>query len=294
MIDRRLTSELITREACEQILNEYFLNWSREGIHKINKNYYSETGEDGIYEEVLNQIGHDGRFCVEFGAWDGYHLSTTLHMREKYNYNCLLLDGKFENPSINLFKHYLTAENILELFAQYNVPAKFEILTIDIDGNDYHLLKSIISGGYRPRVIGIETNQLISPKVSATIQYDPTKYFDVNSRYFSGSARAYDNLLKKNNYSMLGMHDQNCFFILNEELPNLAISIDGLGDIEKLFKPRIPRWYEDSDGNKFCTSKESIEELAMAGKTISKCTPLVEKTMKTLIEDGVWEILVDD
>lgn len=65
-------------------------------------------------------------------------------MREKYNWNGLLMDGSNQNNSINLKKEFITRENIIELFNKYNVPEYFNILSIDIDYNDYYVFTTII------------------------------------------------------------------------------------------------------------------------------------------------------
>jgi hypothetical protein len=46
------------------------------------KNVYSQNGEDGILEEIFRLLGvHNSTdsWCVEFGAWDGKHLSNTFN-----------------------------------------------------------------------------------------------------------------------------------------------------------------------------------------------------------------------
>jgi hypothetical protein len=74
-------------------------------------------------------------------------------------WNGLLLDIANENATINLRKHYITAENIVSIFDMYNVPLEPDYVSIDIDSNDLWVLRAIISSGkYRPRVMTVEFN----------------------------------------------------------------------------------------------------------------------------------------
>jgi hypothetical protein len=43
---------------------------------------FSQCGEDGIVQGIFEVIGPGGRFCCEFGAWDGIHLSNTRALIE--------------------------------------------------------------------------------------------------------------------------------------------------------------------------------------------------------------------
>jgi hypothetical protein len=280
------TSELITVASCTELYIKYRDNWSRRGLHEYAKSIYSENGEDGIVEQIFQEIGGGrGGYFVEFGAWDGQHLSNTKNLSANFHWTGLLLDGKFDNPEINLHQHYLTAENIVKLFTRYQVPYTFDLLSIDIDGNDIYLLKKILTT-YRPRVIVCETNQLISPTMPYAITYDPSIYFDVNSRYFGASVAAFDDLTKKYSYVMIGQHDQNAFFITVEEATKLSSIIDSVGSVESLYKPRIPRWYLDSNGKEIELTKAVVEDLACKGSYPLDLHPIIEKSMKNFDVDG--------
>jgi len=47
-------------------------------LSSYQNNIYSQFGEDGIIEEILNRINRKAElsgWCVESGAWDGIYLS---------------------------------------------------------------------------------------------------------------------------------------------------------------------------------------------------------------------------
>ena len=65
---------------------------------KFKKNYYSQFGEDGIFEEIINRLGnHSDKDCVEFGAWDGIFLSNTYHFIKNHSFKGILIEGNKKN-----------------------------------------------------------------------------------------------------------------------------------------------------------------------------------------------------
>ena len=46
--------------------------------------------------------------------------------------------------------HFISAENIVSLFQKYNVPVNvsFDLLSVDIDRNDFHVADMILKNGY--------------------------------------------------------------------------------------------------------------------------------------------------
>jgi hypothetical protein len=78
---------------------------------QYKKDVYSQTGEDGIVEAILNALGDRDRWCVEFGAWDGQHLSNTRNLIESYFYNAVLIEGDRDHFAA-LKKFYEGNDNI--------------------------------------------------------------------------------------------------------------------------------------------------------------------------------------
>ena len=145
---------------------------------------YSQSGEDGTLAHLFDRIGTTNRFFVEFGAKDGQSISNTANLRLHHGWQGLLMDGdpaesaegaesveaaesaegiEFAAPNLHadetaarVRKEIITGENINELLARYHVPKSFDLLSIDIDGNDYWVWKAL--EGYLPRVVLIEYN----------------------------------------------------------------------------------------------------------------------------------------
>jgi len=123
------------------------------------------------------------------------------------------MDGQDWPPENGVKREFITAENIEELFRKYAVPPEFDLLSIDIDGNDYWVWKTIT--GYRPRVVVIEYNAGAGQEKSVTIPYDPAFVWD-GTDYQGASLRALERLGKEKGYTLIGTdrNGVNAFFVL--------------------------------------------------------------------------------
>ena len=129
-------------------------------------------------------------------------------------------------------EEFITAENINELFKKYNVPTNFDLLSIDLDFNDYWIWKAI--KGYSPRVVVIEYNASIPVNVSKVIKYDPKGKWD-GTNYFGASLLALVKLAKKKGYTLIGCDNSgiNAFFVRDDMVKdNFKVR-----SIEELYKP---------------------------------------------------------
>ena len=191
---------------------------------KYKKNIFSQSGEDGIAEQIFKRIEFRSNIkldkkCCEFGAWNGMYLSNTYNLIKNYNYQAILIEGDkkrfkelcYNIPDkkiikINKFVEFSGENKLDNILKKYNFPKNFDFLSIDIDGNDYHIFKGL--NIYRPKLICIEYNPTI-PNYVNFIQEN-------NKRISQGSsALALIELAKKKLYSPVAATDYNLFFIDN-------------------------------------------------------------------------------
>lgn len=177
----------------------------------IERREFSQNGEDGIIHAIFAMIGTTNKYYVEFGVEDGLQCNTRYLMTQK-GWQGLLMDGSFENTQMNLQKEFITAENIEDLFRKYRVPDRFDLLSIDIDGNDYWIWKAITH--FHPRAVIMEYNAHIPPEKSVTIPYDPAFQWD-KTDYYGASLLALKKLGEEKGYTLLGTdrNGVNAFFV---------------------------------------------------------------------------------
>jgi len=204
-------------------------------LSKYEKKIYSQNGEDGVIEKIFEMIGTTSKNYVEFGVEGGWECNTR-YIRESCGWYGLLMDMGYENHTINLQKEVITAENINSLFTKYQVPQEFDMLSIDIDFNDFYIWIEI-SKHYRPRVVVIEYNATHLPNIDKVAVYHPYSYWD-GSNYFGASILALYRLGNKTEYSLIYAEDRgiNLFFIRDDVLDRCPIQFKDTNCVDLIYK----------------------------------------------------------
>jgi hypothetical protein len=196
-----------------------------KNILNNKKSIYSQTIEDGVIEEIFKNIGTTNKYFVEFGAWDGMYLSNTANLRINKGWKGLLLEGDIEKSiDFNYITHaFITAENVNDIFKKNNVPKIFDLLSIDIDGNDYWIWKAIDEKSFNARVVIIEYNCNFPDQYkSLAIKYSPNlNSINPSENYYSATIPALKKLGESKGYSLIfRVNLHNLFFVKTELLHN--------------------------------------------------------------------------
>jgi len=217
---------------------------SLSNLFACEKKIYSQNGEDGVIEAIFAAIGVTNKYVVEFGCGDGLECNSANLMNQ--GWSGLHMDGfcQSQNPLIKIQKEFINADNIQFLFLKYQVPEHFDLLSIDIDGNDFWVWKQILQ---RPRVVISEYNANLPPHLSRTIFYDPN-FMWKGTDYFGASLLALKKLGELKGYTLVYCENTgaNAFFIANEALPGDFVP----RPIEEIYRPpnylgKGKRWRSD-------------------------------------------------
>ncbi|KAH9132572.1 hypothetical protein LEN26_007363 [Aphanomyces euteiches] len=173
--------------------------------------FYSQNGEDGVLQALFELVPPSpSKKFVEFGVQDGSECNTR-YLREFHNWSGVLFDGSYANAYINLHREWITVENVASLFEARGVPKDVDLLVVDIDFNDYHVLQAILEAGFAPRVILAEVNSHF--RDARVVSYDNVGWDTITS-YFGATPRAFQALLSPQ-YTLVycESHGVNCFFV---------------------------------------------------------------------------------
>ena len=115
---------------------------------------------------------------------------------------------------IKVLRKFIITENIIQLLSFKNIGC----LSLDIDGNDYWILKKIINENIFPEVIIVEYNASFLDK-SISVPYDQSfdrKVKHISGFYHGASLLAFYNLLKIQNYHLVkSIGGSNAVFVNN-------------------------------------------------------------------------------
>ena len=208
-----------------------------ETIDLSNKEHkvYSQNGEDGVIEEIFFHIHTTNKFYVEFGAHNGIECNTRL-LRERHQWSGLLMDKQYENQEINLHRCLATRENIIPLLIQHNVPVEFDLLSIDIDFNDFYVLREILCR-FTPRVIVCEYNATHGPEEDKVVRYNAEYAWD-GTNYFGSSLLALYKLCQLLDYVLIYAESTgvNAFFVRKEALSVNNKRFIHMDDVTKIYR----------------------------------------------------------
>jgi hypothetical protein len=154
-------------------------NWAMK-VHDHQRRVSSQFGQDGALEYVLSMIGTTNKYYVEYGfnapSYEGGSGANTFELY-KQGWRGLLLDGGFENATINLHKTWISPDTIVDTLRKYDVPKEFDLLSNDLDSADLWVLRSVLSA-YSPRVILVEFN--CNYPLEATLTNHPSTGWEGN------------------------------------------------------------------------------------------------------------------
>jgi len=185
---------------------------------------YSQNDEDGIIAEIFRRIGVTSRYFVEFGVGNGIENNTLALLVQGWKgawiegdpNNCATI-GKvlyryLNDKSLEAVQSFITAENITSLFESLNVPHEFDLLSIDIDFNDYWVWKALKT--YRPRAVVLEYNAGFGPSMEWIVPYAADRMWD-GSRNFGASLKSFELLGREKGYCLVGCNltGANAFFV---------------------------------------------------------------------------------
>lgn len=211
---------------------------------EFRRNVYSQNGEDGVIAEILRRLGAasaDDRWCVEFGAWDGKHLSNTFLLVESEGWHAVYIEAdplRFQDLELTASHHgTVTAlcskvggekgsgSALDDILATTACPPNYDLLSIDIDSSDLDVWARHVD--YRPSVVVIEINSEIPPGV---LQWHGS---GVQGNSFSAAVQ----VGTSKGYGLV-CHTGNLIFVRDDLIERI-----GLDELDRSFPERLFLWH---------------------------------------------------
>lgn len=202
----------------------------KQGIERYEYSLLSQNGEAGILRYLFSEIGFRSKLFLEFGF--GATESNSMRLMLKEGFGGIYIDGSeltvkhfnkaaesFGIKNVHAINTFLNLDNLESTIFDSGLSKEIDLLSIDVDGNDYWFWEGIRC--LSPRIVVIEYNASLSSQLSLSVPYDP--FFDRHAKYSSGlfhgaSIKALEKLGKKKGYSLIGCDSNgvNAFFIRDD------------------------------------------------------------------------------
>lgn len=195
---------------------------------------YSQNGEDGILLFIFALIGMQSRKCVEICAGDGIECNSA-NLILNHGFTGLLVDGNERNVAIaNEFyglhrdtyafapravQQWIARETVDGFLRDQGMTGDIDLLTVDIDGNDYWVWQAIES--VSPRVVVVEYDNAWAADEPVTMRYDRDYVWRVTEPgmpHGGASLAAFAALGRSKGYRLVGcqMRCFNAFFVRDD------------------------------------------------------------------------------
>ncbi len=242
-----------------------------ESLNEAEFQVFSQWGDDGIIQYLINYLDIDNKTFVEFGVED-YLESNTRFLLINNNWSGLVIDGselnvsKIKNDEI-YWKYdliaksaFITKDNINQLILEEGISGEIGLLHIDIDGNDYWIWKAL--NIVKPVIMIVEYNSVFGHERAITIPYE--KNFNRTKAHYSNlyagaSLLALCDLAAERGYKFVGSNSagNNAYFVMEDALKDLMPLSAENGYVESKFRES-----RDAAGNlTFIRGNDRLEQI---------------------------------
>ena len=206
----------------------------RLAFSEVGFSCHSQYEEDGILLYIFALIGTLNKKSVELCSEDGFECNTA-NLILNHGWQGLLCEGgawntykaqrfydshpKTQNQPPVVLHKWVTRENVNALLKENGYEGEVDLLSLDMDGVDYWILKEL--SVIRPRVIVLEFNHLWGPDTAVTVPYRDdfkAEFSKWGCDYGGASLKAFVDLSREKGYRLIGTNAiaTNAFFLRND------------------------------------------------------------------------------
>jgi hypothetical protein len=194
---------------------------------------FSQNEEDGIILALVHLVGDTNRRFVEIGA--GINGGNTGFLAESCGWTGLMVDksparadrlhARFAKYGVRTAGAWITTENINQLVSDNGLTGDIDLLSLDIDGNDYWVWQRL--DACSPRIVILEFNAAFGPDRAVTAPYDPAfdraRFASVTRKYYGASLAALARLGREKGYRLVLVEPRgvNAYFLRNDVGPDI-------------------------------------------------------------------------
>jgi len=181
------------------------------------------AGEGEHVACLLKKLDISNGYVVDVAASNGVAQSCTLQFFEQPGWHGLAVEmdpskfailafiySSFKNA--RLARCRATPDNVCALLNGNEVPLDFDLLNLDIDSYDLYVLKGMLEGGFRPKVVTMEINEKVPPPIYFTVTYEENHFWK-GDHFYGCSIVAASELMKQYGYHLESVQYNNALFV---------------------------------------------------------------------------------
>lgn len=237
-----------------------------DGYPFPTESYFSQSNEDSILlwaeENLLNSDGP--RLFLEIGVGDGTECNSILLKARGWRGAWVdIVQNDFAEATdyrdFHFFNCFVTMDSVSRILAEFR--EKFgafpNFLSLDIDGNDYYILKEILKL-HRPDIICVEYNPKFPPPIKFVMPYRENHVW-AGDDFYGASLASIVELCASSQLSLIAcsLNGNNAFFVQDDFLETKKLQML-TKSLEKIFRPSQ---YIFSNRSKHATSTETIRHI---------------------------------
>ena len=221
-----------------------------QDLHQAEFKVFSQFGDDGIIQYLIQQVKPENHTFIEFGVQD-YSESNTRFLLMNNNWRGLIIDGDrqamaalklqdyYWRNDLTAVGEFITRENINQLFLDNGFSGEIGLLSVDIDGNDYWVWQAI--NAVNPVIVVVEYNSVFGSKHAVSVPYDPgfvRTQAHYSNLFWGASLKAFYTLAAQKGYVFVGCNSNgnNAYFIRKNRVGKIPVVSLEEGYVESHFR----------------------------------------------------------
>jgi hypothetical protein len=287
-----------------------------KSLHEVDFGIFSQYGEDGILDYLLQRAGISKPRFFEIGTEDYSESNTRFLYQDSNTFGVIVdamtdyearvykvLEGYRYKGEILPLQTFVTLDNILELYGQALKYGELDLFSLDIDGVDYWILKELPNRF--AKIVVLEYNPYLGSKLEVTVPYAADFYrynYHQTGLAFSASLAAMITLMREKGFAFAGtnLNNHNAFFIQEKLVSCLSFPPPDTCDLTP-FTVNYTREPRDAYGNlSYVAAKDRLQAIAdvpfvdlkhpeKTSLPLRNCTGFEETTNPTItISTQLW------
>jgi hypothetical protein len=201
----------------------------RNPLCRFGKKIYSQSDEDGLTLEIVRRLGLTQGTFLEMGVGDGTENNTLVLLAMGWRGHWLgdepIIPRFGPETRLGYTRGWVDLDSLpiyLEMALKRLGTREPDLISMDLDGNDYHLVKLCLESGLLPQVFIVEYNGAFPPPLDFCMPYDAQHSVGENSNFYGCSITRYWDLFRKYGYFLACCNAAtgvNAFFVRDTHRP---------------------------------------------------------------------------